>query len=590
MTQDQIILFAILGGVLGLLLWGRIRYDLVAFGALLIAVILGVVADENAFSGFGHPATIIVAVVLVVSRGLLNSGAIDLLTRGILDATRSLPTHIGIMSGLAAGLSAVMNNVAALALLMPVEIENARKAGRSVSLTLMPLSFATILGGLITLIGTPPNIIVAQFREDALGAPFSMFDFTPVGLACAIGGVVFVALVGWRLLPEDIAKRQGARELFELEGYIAELTVEEKSEAIGRRVRDLDVTADEHDVTIVGLIRNGRRMPGQARIIEIRKGDQLVVEANARAIADFSKVMALSYAKDAAKFETGEDMALMEATVPYHARIEGRSAADLRLRTRHGVVVLGVARSGKSFRERLRKLIIQAGDIILFYGPRERIEDAIAFTGALPLADRGLKAVSNDKARLAIALFAGAIALATLGFLSLPIALSAVAVLMVLSKILPLREVYESIEWPVIVLLGSLIPIGAAFEQAGGTALIAGSIVGVAEGAPAWFVLGLLLVVTMTLSDVLNNTATTIIAAPVAVDIARLLDANPDPFLMAVAIGASCAFLTPIGHKNNTLIMGPGGYAFGDYWRMGLPLEVVVTAIAIPAILIVWPL
>ncbi len=195
----------------------------------------------------------------------------------------------------------------------------------------------------------------------------------------------------------------------------------------------------------------------------------------------------------------------------------------------------------------------------------------------------------SGRAWLAAGLFAAAIAAASFGLVYLPVALGAVVVAYVLSGIVPLREVYDQVEWPVVVLLGSMIPLGAALEEAGGTGLIAGAIVGLTDGLPAWAILAVLMAVTMTLSDVLNNTATTIIAAPIAIDMANTLGVNPDPFLMAVAVAASCAFLTPIGHKNNTLILGPGGYKFGDYWRMGLPLELIVLGAGIPAIMVFWP-
>lgn len=590
MTQDQIILFAILAGVLGLLLSGRIRYDLVAFSALLIAVMSGVVSGDDAFSGFGHPATVIIAIVLVVSRGLFNSGAIEYATALIGQGTRSLSTHIAMVGGVGAALSAVMNNVAALALLMPVEIQQAQKQNRSPSATLMPLSFATILGGLITLIGTPPNIIIAQFRETELGEPFKMLDFAPVGLACAIAGLAFIAFIGWRLIPDSVAKRTGAQELFETEGYVSELLVPEGSTAIGQLVRELEPVAEEHEVIIVGLVRNGRRRPGRALSTEVRTGDLLVIEAAPSAMDAFVAALKLSYAKKGTKLEASDDMVLAEAVITENSRFESRSSDDVGLRNRYKVMLLGVAREGKKVRDRVRRMPLRAGDVVLLYGDRDRVDTVIQRFGCLPLANRGLKVAQRDKAGLAIGIFVAAIVLASFGIVYLPVALAAAAALMVFARIIPLREVYDSIEWPVIVLLGSLIPIGAAFDETGGTALIAEGIVTATEGLPGWVILTVLLVVTMTLSDVLNNTATTIIAAPIAVQVATAIGANPDPFLMAVAVGASCAFLTPIGHKNNTLVMGPGGYAFGDYWRMGLPLEIVVTAVAVPAILIFWPL
>ena len=592
MNADQAILFTLLIFVFAFLIWGRWRYDLVAFAALVVALLAGVVPVQQAFSGFGHPAVIIIALVLIVSRALSNSGAIELAARFLVDRSRRLGTHIALMSGFAAALSAVMNNVAALALLMPVDMEAAAKAKRSPSLSLMPLSFASILGGMITLIGTPPNVVIAEFRNDALGAPYRMFDFAPVGLVCALAGVLFVATLGWRLIPRARRERDTSKELFELAEYIAELRVPEGAACIGKRVRDLDEIVEDHESAIVGLVRRGRRMSGMARRVEIKSGDLLVVEAHSATIDKLVGALGLQYVRkmDEKNSVVAGDLALMEVVIPEGARIEGRSALSLRLLYRHGVTLLGVSRSGRRFTERVRKLTIEAGDILLLLGPTERLPEIAAWLGGLPLAERGLQVIQRQKAGLAVGVFGIAVLLASVGVLYLPVALAAAVVLMVLFNIVPLRQLYDAVEWPVVVLLGSMIPIGAALEASGGTQLIAGGIVDLAQGYSPVVVLVLLMVVTMTLSDVMNNVATAVIAAPVAISIAERLGTSPDPFLMAVAVAASCAFLTPIGHKNNTLILGPGGYSFGDYWRMGLPLEVLIVAVATPMILLVWPL
>ncbi|MCF8466276.1 MAG: anion permease [Sneathiella sp.] len=591
MTTDQILLFSLFGVVFALLIWGRWRYDLVAFVALIIALVLGLVPTSLAFSGFGHPATIIIALVLIVSRGLVNSGAVDIVTRKLTSLDLKLSSHIAAMSGLGAIFSAFMNNVAALAMLMPVDLQAAVKAKRSPRLTLMPLAFATILGGLVTLIGTPPNIIIASYREKALGAPFGMFDFAPVGLTCAAVGIIFVAIVGWRLIPGARDSKSPTIDLLDQEGYLAELQVAEDSPAIGMLVRELDDTAEDSDAAVVGLVRNHKRLAGQARNVEIRAGDILVVDAGAKGIDQFRGAMKLEFdgEKQREKAESG-GMVLMEFVVPRYARIEGRSAMSLRLLSRRGVTLLGVSRQGKKFRDRVRHLNIEAGDILLLLGSNDRVPEVAQWLGVLPLAERGLSVTQYRRAGLAAGIFAAAIAVASFGGLYLAVALAIVVAAYVILDIVPIQEVYLQVEWPVIVLLGSMIPLGAALEASGGTALIAGGIVDLTAGLPIMVVLTVLMVVIMTLSDVLNNTATAVIGAPIALDIANRLNVNPDPFLMVVAVAASCAFLTPIGHKNNTLIMGPGGYKFGDYWRMGLPLEILVIVVAIPAILFFWPL
>lgn len=591
MPSDQIILFCLFGVVFLFLLWGRWRYDVVAFIALIIALVLGVVPTEDAFSGFGHPATIIVALVLVVSRGLVNSGAIDLITRKVTAMDLKLSHHIMAMSGIGAILSAFMNNVAALALLMPVDLQAAKKKERSPRITLMPLAFATILGGMITLIGTPPNIIIAAYREKALGESFGMFDFAPVGLTCAVVGIAFVTFFGWRLIPRQDSDKDPGRDLRDLDDYIAEIVVTEKSQAVGKKIRELDSFADDADVSIVGLVRKKRRFSGYARHIEIEAGDVLIVEAGPQELDQFRGALKLEFAGERRHEKVASGgMALIEVVVPQNALIEGRSALSLKLLLRQGVTLLGVSREGKRFRERVRRLKIEAGDILLLLGPTERVDEVANWLGVLPLAERGLSVTQYKRAGLAAGIFAAAIGVASFGGLYLAVALAIVVAAYVLLDIVPLHEVYHQIEWPVIVLLGSMIPLGTALEQSGGTGLIARGIVDLTAGLPTMVVLGVLMVVIMTLSDVLNNTATAVVGAPIALEVANRLNASPDPFLMAVAVAASCAFLTPIGHKNNTLIMGPGGYKFGDYWRMGLPLEILIVLVSIPAILFFWPL
>jgi len=591
MTTDTIILFALFIAVFALMIWGRFRYDLIAFSALIVATILGVVPTDQAFLGFGHPATVIVAIVLIISRGLVNSGAVNWITRVVVDSGRSLSRHIALMAAIGAGLSAFMNNVAALALLMPVELSASTKARRNPALSLMPLAFATILGGMVTLIGTPPNIIIAAYRGQEFGQSFGMFSFAPVGLVCAVVGVAYVATIGWRLIPVSDAKKAPTADLRDIHGYVAELVIPAKSPAIGRKVGDLDEAATEAGVAVLGLIRNGRRLPGGARREEIQERDVLVVDGPVEAIDSLVGSLKLNF-PDRSRIEEdgGSDLALLEVVVPRDSRLDGRSAGAVGVNRHTGVAVLGISRQGHRFRERVRQLPVRAGDVLLLIGPPDRLGEATNWLRALPLADRGLAVTQHGRAAMAIGIFAAAVALASFGFLYLPIALAAVVGLYVLFDIVPLRQVYDEVEWPVVILLGSMLPLGMALEQSGGTALIAGGIVNLAFGLPPWAVLTVLMVVVMTLSDVLNNTATAVIGAPIAVDIASRLQTNADPFLMAVAVASSCAFLTPIGHKNNTLILGPGGYAFADYWRMGLPLELIIVAVGVPAIVIFWPL
>ena len=590
MTIDQIILFTLFGAVFGMLLWGRFRYDLVAFAALMIGVVLGVVPTKDAFSGFGHPATLVVALVLIVSAGLVRSGAVYLITRTLVDTTRGLGGHIALMGGIGGVLSAFMNNVAALALLMPVDIQTARKASRAPGLSLMPLSFATILGGMATLIGTPPNIIIATIREESLGEPFKMFDFAPVGGITAIAGLAFVALIGWRLIP---SKADSTNTADEFASYIAELTVPEDSKHIGKTVAELDEVAEKNDVAILGLIRDGKRLRGLSKTRTLKAADALVIEASPEALDEFRAALSLDFADERREEllrADGAGLNVIEIVVTDGSRLNGRTAQAVGMSWRRRAILMGISREGRAIKSQIRQTPLKPGDILLVLLPDGTEADATDWLGCLPLADRGLSVTQDNKVWVAIGLFAAAVIAASLGWIYLPIALGIVVIGFVLLKIIPIREVYDHIEWPVVVLLGSMIPLGAALETSGGTELIADGLIDLTTGLPAWAILTVLMIVTMTLSDVLNNTATTIVAAPIGIQMAQSLGVNPDPFLMAVAVAASSAFLTPIGHKNNTLILGPGGYSFGDYWRMGLPLEILVVGVSIPAILVLWPL
>ena len=529
MTTDQGILFALIGALFVFLIWGRYRYDLVAFGALLIAYLLGLIPTDEVFAGFGHPAVIIIALVLIISRGLYLSGAIEMMAGAILDGARSIRRHIGVMAGVSAALSAVMNNVAALALLMPIDLQASEKAQRNPGLTLMPLSFASILGGMITLIGTPP--VIATFRGEALGDPYTMFDFAPVGLVVAVVGIAYVALIGWRLIPVERTSASMPSSIEDLESYLVELRVPADAEVIGQKLRQLDTQANEAGVQILGLVRDGERLPGMAARATLQAEDRIVVEGGPDGIEAFAGTVALSYAdSDRPSKALSGTTVMREVAVPQTSRMVGRTEAAMRLRYRRGVILLGISRNGVRLRERLREVEIQAGDLLLLLGPEDTLDDIIEWLGCLPLAPRGHDVIQREKARGAILIFAGAIVLASLELIYLPMALACAAVLHIVLDIVPLSQVYESIEWPVVVLLGAMIPISVALEASGGTQLLADLFVRGTDGWPVMLILAALMLVTMTLSDVLNNVATALIAAPIALDVAERLQVSPDPF------------------------------------------------------------
>lgn len=620
MTTDQILLFVLFAGILVMLVQGRFRHDLVAAGGLLVAVLLGLVPQDRAFSGFSNQAVIIVALVLVASRAFENSGALGALTRAAMKNDRPVAVHIGITGSIAAALSAVINNVAALALLMPMDIEAARKGGRPPSTTLMPLAFATILGGMVTLIGTPPNIIASTIRAERLGAPYGMFDFSPVGLPVAIAGVLFVALVGWRLVP---ARRDPAAELVSRSDFEAELLVNADSPIVGKYLDQLEEDARRTDLLLLGLT-GARQRSRRRRRRPIAAEDLIIVKGSTEAIAAFIKATGLQEAsaepeaqpeaKDAEskaseeaettdkpeKAEESEETApseprveapeIVEAVVRADSPLIGRSAASFDLRQTYGIALLGIARAGDFSRVAVRRRTLIAGDVLLLTGRGVATPATLQSFGLIAVDRVSVAPFRPRQAILVGALFAAAIFVATMGWMSFTISLAIAVAAYGALGIVPAREFYTHIEWPVVVMLACLLPIGEAFDSVGGTALIADSIVNLTEGGAPVIALVAIMVATMMLSDVLNNVATMVITGPVAIDLAQRLHVNPDTFLMGVAISASCAFLTPIGHKNNTLIMGPGGYRFADYWRMGLLLEAVVLAVSVPVLLWVWPL
>lgn len=633
MTTAQFLIFVILAATMALFLWGRFRHDVVALLALMACVVAGLVPAADAFAGFGHPAVITVACVLVLSQGLQNTGAVDWLARSVLPREAGRLSSMAALMGLGALLSGFMNNVGAMALLMPIAVQVAGRQDMTPGQVLMPLAFGTILGGMTTLIGTPPNLIVSGFRAEAGFGHFGMFDFAPVGLAVAVVGVAFVVLVGWRLVP---ARKATGDEGFETGSYLTEVRVPRDSKAVGLTLRAFEREIEDSGAQIVGLVRNEVRMTAPHGGRHIHADDILALKADVDALAEALSVFGIkleehvqtsSDKKEEAetkgkrasapaenegrnvkggkdkdgkdkdgKEEVGadskgdEDIVLRELAVLPGSTIVGRSASDLRLRTRYGINLLAVSREGHPPKARLRLLKLKSGDLLLMQGPSESIAEFINDTGCVPLGQRELRIPDKRMAIISGAIMLGSIALVTLGLLPAAAAFTLGVIASMLARTVPPRQVYTTIDWPVIVLLAALIPVAGAMQVTGAADVLARFLVETIAQGNAVAALVVVLVTTMFLSDVMNNAATAAVLCPIAIGIAAALGVNPDSFLMAVAIGASCAFLTPIGHQNNTLILGPGGFGFGDYWKLGLPLEVLVVAVSVPLLLLVWPL
>lgn len=617
MNHVQILTLAVLAGLAALLLWDRLRYDLVALLALLAAVALGVVPADRAFNGFASPVLPLIAAALVAGAAIGQSGAIDVLVRWLDPLLQSKNMQVGVLAGCVAIVSGFMKNIGALAVFVSAGLQVARRAGRPPSEFLMPLSFASLLGGSVTLIGTSPNLLISTVRQQLSGQPFHMFDFTPVGAGIALCGVLFLA-VGWRLLPRG-RRGSAAAAAFAIEDYTSELRLPDNSAFVGRSVGEVEKLSGG-DVAVIGLIRDRglRRIP--TRRSKLQPGDLLVVEADPQALEQFAragnldlvgsekqpekapaKVMALAEG-DETPPERGpsspadpyaavdRELATIEAVIVGGSELIGRSATVLHLRERYGVNLLAIGRRGRLRSNRLQHTLLQLGDAVVLQGHAARLPDILRALGCLPLAERGLGL--GRRRRLAAPLVILAVAILVSSFELVPVAVAfvAAAAALVLFGLVTLNEAYAAVEWPILVLIGALVPLGEAVQHNGTAQLLATAIAGGLGHLPAFAILAVLFAVTMLVTPILHHAAAVLVMGPIAADLARQLGYRIDPFLMVVAFGAGSDFLSPIGHQSNTLVMGLGGYRFGDYWRLGLPLSIMVVLLGVPLIMLFWPL
>ncbi|WP_026477918.1 SLC13 family permease [Alkaliphilus transvaalensis] len=591
---QQIMVFIILILSLSLFINGKIRYDLVALMALIGVTLIGVIIPDEAFLGFGHPAVVTVVAVLVISKGLLNAGVADFITKKIKGLSSRVSIQIGTLVALVILLSSFMNNVGALALLMPVALKIGKENNIRASVLLMPLSFGSLLGGLITLIGTPPNIIIATFRGQNGMDSFKMFDFAPVGVGIALVGGIFITLIGWRLLPKrkSITSKE---ELFDIEGYLTEVWVTTTSKVINQTLKGLGEITDA-DFNIVGLVRDGKKIPAPSSYEILHKNDILIVKASSNDIKKLINTAGLSLLgrntniKVSEEVLRSEEITLIEAVVRDDSLLNRKNAYDLNLRRQYGVNLIAVSRQGEELKGRLSCINFKAGDIVLLQVQENQLQQTMQTLGCLPLAERDIKLGDTKRSIESMIIFFIGILLTTFRILPVQIALSMSAIAIILVGALTIKEAYDSINWSIVILLGAMIPVGQALERSGGAETIAVQILRSANHLSARLILIVVMVLTLLLTNIINNAAAAVLMAPIALNISQGLGVSADPFLMAVAIGASSAYLTPIGHQSNTLVMGPGGYHFSDFWRMGLPLSIITVIVGLPLILLFWPL
>lgn len=591
MTLDQGFVFAILAGAVALFIWDRLRYDLVALTALLVAVVVGVVSPQDAFRGFSDDIVIIVGSALIVSAAVARSGIAEMLMRPLIPWLTRAELQIFVLATLVAFMSAFMKNIGALAILMPIAFQISRRTGQPVSRLLMPMSFAALLGGLITLIGTSPNIIASRMREEILGEPFRMFDFMPVGLTLTIVGIAFLSF-GYRLLPKPQKAAPAPDELFSVEGYQAEVCVPPGSPFINKTVQDLE-EAGEGEVTVAAIIREGGRRYVPSAHWWIFEDDVLVLLCDAHALSRIVKEAKLELKHDkevAGKTPEDESVTVVEAVIKPDSAMIGRTAEQMRLRDWYGVNLLALSQHGRSASSALGRAHFRAGDLVVVRVRADEMSERLATLGLLPLAERRVKLGPSPRPWLAPAILAIAMTVAATGTTTVAVAFFGAAVALLLFKALTLKEAYDAIEWPILILLGALIPVSESLRTTGGSELVAEWLAVGTQYLPPMGSVALIMVAAMAVTPFLNNAATVLLMAPIGASLAGNLGLNPDPFLMAVAVGAACDFLTPIGHQCNTLVMGPGGYRFTDYWRLGLPLSILVLVLGTPLIAMVWPL
>ena len=592
MTPPQLLSIALLLGMMVLFIWGRFRYDVTAILALLAGIALGLVKPDHAFSGFSDDIVIIVGSALVISAAIQRSGLIERALAGVTRRVTRVRSHLLLLTGTVGIASGLVKNVGALAMLMPAAFQIAKKDKTSPSVFLMPMSFASLLGGLTTLVGTSPNIIVSRVREQMTGKPFGMFDYLPTGVGLLVAGLVFLRF-GYRLLPRDRRAAPTMGEALDIEGYVTEARIGPDSQAIGETVAAFVERHDE-DVTITGVDRGDLHVSVDGALT-LQEGDTLILSGDPAALERVIAGDALELAgqdRDVpdAKDREEDQIGVVEAVVTAGSVLVGQTASRMRLQQRYGVNLIAVSRAGQRLTHKLGETALRNGDVIVLQGPLSLLPERMRDLGSLPLAERALRLGSSRRGWLPVVILAAAMIATATGYVPVAVAFFAAAGLTMASGALPLREAYEGVEWPILIMLGALIPVSDTLRTTGASDVIATGLAHVAATLPPWGAVALILVAAMAVTPFLNNAATVLVMAPIAAVFAHDLGYRPEAFLIATAIGAGCDFLTPIGHQCNTLVFGPGGYRFGDYWRLGLPLELISLAVAVPLLLVVFPL
>lgn len=589
MTTPQILSFAVTFVMMAAFVWGRYRYDLVAAAALLLALAVGIVPFEEAFSGFSDDIVIIVGSALLVSAGIARSGIMEVAIKRFVPNISGVRPQLALLVIVVTILSAFVKNIGALAIMIPIAFQFARRSSVSPSIFLMPMAFGSLLGGLMTQVGTSPNIVVSRVREELTGTAFTMFDFTPVGAALAAAGTIFLLLFYW-LLPVREKLGGSLNEAINIKNYLTEARIVSASTVLGKTVADL-IKLSGGDAIVTSILRNRTMRMTPLPDVVLKVNDILLLEGDPEALDRLVSQGKLSVTGDrVGGDDTASEMVAIEAVIGESSSLIGWSAQRLALYDRFNVNLLAVSRHGERLDRRLAEIQLRLGDVIVLQGNAAAIPEILRELGCLPLAERAILLGSVRKGVVPVTILALAMVATAFGLLPVSVAFFAAAVGMVLFKAIPVREVYQSLDGPILLMLAVLIPVSDSLRSTGATGVIAGELAKLGTILPAPGALTLILVAAMAVTPFLNNAATVLVMAPIAAEFAGDLGYRPEAFLMAVAIGAGCDFLTPIGHQCNTLVMGPGGYRFSDYPRLGLPLSFLVVIVAVPMLMIVWPM
>ncbi|MFC0806080.1 SLC13 family permease [Ensifer sp. P24N7] len=590
MTAEQTLSFLVLGAMMIFFIWGRFRYDIVACSALMLSVAVGIVPFDNAFDGFSDDIVIIVGSALIVSAGVARSGVVDAAIQRFLPDLQSVRAQLALLVVTVTVLSAFIKNIGALAIMIPVAFQFARRSNVQPSVFLMPMAFGSLIGGLMTQVGTSPNVVVSRVRADLTGESFTMFDFTPVGASLALVGAVFL-LFGYRLVPERKSQQVGMHQAIEITDYTSEAMVPAGSPVIGKPLSNL-VKIGDGGAVVIAVFRRGTHLAPLPDVV-VELDDILLLEGGPAALDRIVSQAKLKISGDRAPMPNDKEKAeteAIEAVIATGSPLIGMSAQRLALFNNHNINLLAVSRQGERLKQRLGSIRLRAGDIVVLQGTRRDLPSFLQDFGCLPLAQREILLGTIRRATVPLLVLATAMGATAVGVVPVQIAFFAAALAMVVFRVIPLRDVYRAVDGPILVMLAALIPVSDTLRTTGGSDLIAGWLSGMAVNLPPAGALAIMVVAAMAVTPFLNNAATVLVMAPIAASFATALEYRPDAFLMAVAIGAGSDFLTPIGHQCNTLVMGPGGYRFSDYPRLGLPLSIVIVIVAVPMLMWVWPL